>query len=399
VVKDRGSMVTRPDIVKTVSVSPVAVLWTNDEVNPWASPALGMVSGQVVVCAVDEPGVWCIDADGTTRWKWEREPMSAHNGPSTSADGSRLYVADDNRGVICFDVSNGAVIWQLDHQYGDCTPVVGPDGVMYVTDGDNVTRLRDLGDTACVEWTFAGNWGDEATVVLGANSTVYGVNYGSWDPLHAKVFALDSTGTLLWQDTTNVTDYGCFMFGPAMDSRGRLVVASGVDSLVCFNPDGSLAWSVEAVGLYGGGITVGYDDRIYVQSYDYGFIYCLDSDGRMAWACEPPEGAGDYNNVCALADSSMFYVCDEEYVGCLDWSGQVLWEFEILDSLQTGRRSRHHRDEGDDEPTPIVGPDGNIYMTYYDGICCLAMGNSRLAPTAWPTYNHDNARSGWAGRH
>jgi len=38
-------------------------------------------------------------------------------------------------------------------------------------------------------------------------------------------------------------------------------------------------------------------------------------------------------------------------------------------------------------------------MVYYDGICCLAAGNVRLANTAWPTYNHDNARSGWAGRH
>jgi hypothetical protein len=49
-------------------------------------------------------------------------------------------------------------------------------------------------------------------------------------------------------------------------------------------------------------------------------------------------------------------------------------------------------------PTPIVGPDGNIYLVYYEGICCLATSGARLANTAWPTYNHDNAHSGWAGR-
>jgi outer membrane protein assembly factor BamB len=399
VVKDQGSMVTRPDIVKTVSLSPVAVLWANDEVDSYTSPALGMAGGQVVVCAVDGRGVWGINADGTTRWKWEREPMSAHYGPSTSADGSRLYVADDNRGVICFDVASGAVIWQLDQQYGDCTPVVGPDGAICVTSGDNVTRIRDLGDSARVEWQFNAGDYDATTVILGSNGMVYAISYGTWEDTPARLRALDSTGSLLWQDTTNVMDYGYYMFGPALDSRGRLVVASGEDSLVCFNPDGSLAWSAEAAGLYGGGLTVGYDDRIYVQSTDYDLIYCLDSDGRMVWASAPPDGAGDYNNVCALADSSIFFVCDEEYAGCLDWSGQVLWDFWIEDSIETGSRSRHRRDEGDDEPTPLVGPDGNIYLTYYDGLCCLAAGNIRLANTAWPTYNHDNARSGWAGRH
>jgi hypothetical protein len=398
-VKDQGSMVTRPDFVKTVSVSPMAVLWTNDEIEPRTSPALGMAGGQVVICAVDEHGVWGINADGTTRWKWEREPMPAHNGPSTSADGSRLYVADDNRGVICFDVSSGAVIWQLDQQNGDCTPVVGPDGVLYVTSGHTVTRIRDLGDTASVEWTVNHGFRWATNLVLGANGSIYGVSYAQMLVYTAMVFALDTTGALLWQDTTHVNDYARFMFCPAIDSRGRLVVASGKDSLVCFNPDGSLAWSAEAAGLYGGGITVGYYDHVYVQSPDYNVIYCLDSDGRKVWRSEPPDGAGDYNNVCALADSSILFMCEEEYVGCLDWSGQVLWNFWIGDSLGTGRRSGLRRDEGNNEPTPIVGPDGNIYLTYYDGLCCLAAVNVRLANTAWPTYNHDSARSGWAGRH
>jgi hypothetical protein len=48
--------------------------------------------------------------------------------------------------------------------------------------------------------------------------------------------------------------------------------------------------------------------------------------------------------------------------------------------------------------TPLVGPDGNIYLAGDFAVYCLAIGNVRLANTAWPTYNHDNARSGWAGR-
>jgi outer membrane protein assembly factor BamB len=112
-------------------LSPPAVLWVNEEVDITTSPVLGLVGGKAVVCVVSGPGVWAINADGTTRWKWESQPMSARNGPSTSADGSRLYVADDNKGVICFDVATGTRQWQLAGRCGDCTPVVGPGGVIY----------------------------------------------------------------------------------------------------------------------------------------------------------------------------------------------------------------------------------------------------------------------------
>jgi len=372
-----------------------AVLWTNDAVDITTSPALGLAGGKSVVCVVGEPGVWAINADGTTRWKWESEPMSAHNGPSTSADGSRLYVADDNKGVMCFDVATGAMLWQLAEQYGDCTPVVGPGGAIYVTSLDSVTRIRDLGDTAAVEWTAACRY-QRTNVVLGANGVVYGISYGNWEPGAAQVFALDSLGRVLWQDTTHVyDDYGCMMNCPALDSRGRLLVASGYDSLVCFLPDGSVAWGAEVSALSGGGITVGYGDCIYLQSFDEGTAYCLDSTGRMKWmrSLELPAP----NNVCALADSSILMWDCVECVDCRDRNGILRWSFSIPDSLDLAESPRRTTLEGDDFPTPLVGPDGRIYVSY-DGLCCLTVGGVPLAKSAWPTYNHDNAHSGWAGR-
>jgi hypothetical protein len=378
-------------------LTPPSVVWTNDEVYVTTSPALGLAGGKAVVCVVSEPGVWAVNADGTTRWKWESEPMSAHSGPSTNADGSRLYVADDNKGVICFDVATGAILWQLAEQYGDCTPVVGPGGAIYVTSLDGVTRIRDLGDTAAVEWTVASPQ-QSTNVVLGASGVIYGISYGSFEPCAAKVFALDSSGKLLWQDTSHVTDdYGGVMNCPALDSRGRLLVASGCDSLVCFSPDGSVAWSAEAPGLYGGGITVGFGDRIYVQSYDDNCVYCLEANGRLKWM-GATEASGDLNNVCALADSSIIFVGFGECVDCKNWNGTSRWSFNIVDSLDLSGQPRPANLEGDDSPTPLVGPDGRIYVGYGDGLCCLTVGGVPLANTAWPTYNHDNAHSGWAGR-
>jgi hypothetical protein len=399
VVKDRGSMVACPDLSKTVSISPMAVLWTNSEVESECSPVLGMADGHVVVCGVYYHDVWCVNADGTTRWKLPLDPMSARFAPSVSADGSRLYVADDNRGLTCFDVGTGAVIWRLDQQLGDCTPVIGPNGLMYVTRGGDVTRVRDLGDSARVEWTYNTGRGSCTNVVMGAAGAVYGVNYGGSGRREAKVFALDTAGVLLWQDTSYMNDHGDYRSCPALDSRERLVVANDMDSLICVNKDGSLAWAAGAPLLYGGGISVGYDDRIYVQSASDFSLYCLDSYGRFVWDVQTENFPGHENNLCALADSSVLSINGEDYITCIGWNGLVAWEFSIWDSLETAGRTASGRDEGDEAPTPAVAPDGNVYLCYDYGLCCLAMGSSGLAPTAWPTYGHDNTRSGWAGRH
>jgi outer membrane protein assembly factor BamB len=401
VLKDKGSMVSYTNAFKMVNVSDVGVLWSSAEFfESFASPVLGMADGSVVVCFVDDYRVACINPDGSTRWRWENEPMSSHNGPSTSTDGSRLYVADDNRGVICFDVSSGVVIWQLEHQCGDCTPVVGPDGLLYVTAGHTVTRIRDLGDTASVDWAVNYDFRQNTNLVLGANGTIYGVSYAGWELEKPKVFALDTTGALLWQDTTHVIDYGYFMFCPAIDSRGRLVVASDENSLVCFNPDGSVAWCASAGGfIYGGGITVGYDDRIYVLSEEGYSLFCIDADGEALWWASVPEG-GNMNNVCALADSTVIiYGESDDFVTCIDWEGNVRWGFSLDDSVYGPYRRGQRRDEGDEYQSPIVGLDGNIYTFWSDGLCCLGYRNARLASTGWPAYNHDASHSGWAGRH
>jgi hypothetical protein len=56
------------------------------------------------------------------------------------------------------------------------------------------------------------------------------------------------------------------------------------------------------------------------------------------------------------------------------------------------------RDEGDGCPSPVIGPNGDLYLASGDGMLCLAGAGLRMAATAWPTFNHDAARSGWAGR-
>jgi outer membrane protein assembly factor BamB len=203
---------------------------------------------------------------------------------------------------------------------------------------------------------------------------------------------------MLWKDTNRIT---CDAYRPApvIDSRDRVIVGDDEGMLYCFTPEGALSWSTSVGDFYPGGISIGFDDRIYLQSYMDGRLYCYDSDGSQEWVQTFPWSDGALSNVCVASDGTILaYSSDMENLYCYNNDGDLCWQFSIWDSLYPGGARRNGRDEGDEYWSPAIGPDGNIYLAGDDCLFGVAWGDHRLASTAWPTYNHDNARSGWAGR-
>jgi hypothetical protein len=402
--KDKGSMVNPNAGGKTVVVSAFGILWST-EPEDWftwgTSPVVGTIGGNVVVFTFLENGLACFAADGRLLWLSQTSVDYPLYAPSLSADGSHLYYTDDNYGLFCLDAHTGAQVWNIDTLRGHiCTPAVGPGNSVYVSSGvyDNrVVKVRDLGATAAVAWTRPLVHSGMAQIAITVSGGVYAVTnvYDTFPSV--RVWMLDSSGAILWQDSTHLfyAEYGIDL---AVDSRGRLIVGNEMDSLFCFNPDGTIAWRRYIPDLYPGGVTIGYDDRVYVHDA-YERYYCLNSNGNEEWTFLSSEASVGFNSVCALADSSILaYADDGEYLTDIGPDGEVRWVYCLEDSLGGVARRGPRRDEGDECSTPAVGPDGNVYVSGYY-LMCFACGNARLANTAWPTYNHDNARSGWAGRH
>lgn len=402
VAKDKGNMVARSKSAKTVNVSGMGITWYNcsEERSYCGTPTLGSIDGEPVVYFIADEGLDCCRPDGSLRWTAAAAPVG-FNSASLSSDGSRLYLCD-YAGLVCLDARTGQRKWILPldtvpEAEADCTPTLGPDGAIYITITGwydyELARVKDCGDSAVLQWLVDLGDGDipSAGAVVGRNGVVY--VFGELrDYCYDRLFALDSTGTVLWIDSTTVQG-GCV---PVIDSRGRLLVSDEYGAcLLCFNPDGSLAWSVVTGELYPGSTAVGPDDEVIVIDWN-GAVVVIDSAGHQQWSTGL--SLESMNTPC-VADNGCIVAFDPSYsvVYCMSSDGQTQWEFSIRDSLGIERR-RARSTTFCYDPSPVIGTNGDLYLTGYDGIFCLSGADLHLANAAWPTFNHDNARSGWAGR-
>jgi len=398
VARDKGNMAARPESAKTVSVSGMAVVWENydEELYYYATPTLGSLNGEPVLYGVSgDEALDCFTLDGRRLWSAPLGCEPAGYAPSLTADGERLYIACCDSGLYCLDARTGRKIWSLalsEPVY--CTPAIGPNNAIYVMASywtGELCRVRDCGDSGVVQWSIPlGDMGGNFDgAVVGSNGNVYAIGYDCLSECSFLV-AADSAGTVLWKDSARIKDGG----PPVIDGQDRVLISDWSGGVYCFNPDGSLAWSASVGEVCGTSTAIGPNDEVIVTSDD-GTIVCLDDNGNRRWS-SAVRTYGE-NTPCVAENAIIVYDCRGHVYG-LDDAGEVLWDFSIYDSLGLDRRSPR-RLEGEGCTSPVIGPNGDLYLAdECCGMMCIAHGGLKMAGTAWPTYNHDNAHSGWAGR-
>lgn len=342
-----------------------------------SSPALSP-DGNTVYVGVERSGsgrVVAITAEGAKKWdKLLAEPVDSS--PAVGADGT-IYIGCVDNHLYALSPANGDTKWRFNARgFVTSSAAIAADGTIYV--GSSAGRLFAINPQDGTErWSFATGDVIDSSPAIGADGTIY---FGS---ANKNFYAVTPAGVERWRFSTGARIFA----SPAIGADGTIYFGSGDQRLYALFPDGSLRWSYFTNGDIQASPVLGADGTIYFTSTDANF-YALHPGGsddlRLKWKSEiRTTGA---STAAVRGDGAIIFGADDNRVRALSpIDGSVLWTF-------SGDRG------GDDfiESSPVIAPDGSIYVGSTDGFLYKIAGNgsplSKLS--SWPAFRRDTARTG-----
>lgn len=313
------------------------------------------------------PGrLWAISANGSARSFTAGDWIDAT--PVIGPDGT-LYVGSWDGKLYALKDTGTALTKSWEYAAGSfifSSVAIGPDGTLYVGSGDS--NLHAVNANGTPKWKFpVPDWVDSSPAVA-ANGNVI---VGCWD---GRVYAVGPDGVERWNFATGAA----VLASPAIASDGTIYVGSTDNFLYALNANGSKRWDYATGADIESSAVIGADGTIYVGSND-GYLYAIRSDGTLAWRTQL--GATVASSPALRADGSIVVgiaaLAGTGVPGqmvCVNSNGTVKWRFNAADIVDS---------------SPAIGADNRIYFTDYARRLYTLNGSSGLATTVWPKWRRE----------
>lgn len=336
---------------------------------PQGSPAM---SKDGVIYATTWTGrLLAFNPDGKQRWSF-RIGFESVSSPAVGEDGT-IYFGSRNRRVYAVD-AKGRKQWAFKTGgWVDASPAIGLDGTVYVGSWDG--NLYALDRDGKAKWQFATGGPIVSSVAIAVDGTFY---FGSHDQ---KFYALKPDGTKLWEFATR----GAIRSSPAIGGHGEVYFTSVDGRLFALNADGTLRWALATGGFSSSSPVLGEDGTVYVSVNQ---THCaVKADGSFKWRRAfwnaIPNFYGE-SSAAVLSDGSVVFTGGDGHVmtvpgedGELEW----LWRYWL---------------NGPSYSSPLVGPDGVIYVLGKHAPLQALDRNVPLARSPWPMFRADPQHTGRA---
>jgi len=284
-----------------------------------SSPTVG-VDGTLYVGSSDGR-LTALNTDGSTRWTFQADGQVGT--PTIGPDGT-LYVGtwrgdtgNNMRGSLYAIRPNGTQKWRFPAgDWVDSSPVLGPDGAIYVSSGGTLYAIASSGKQ---KWSSHVG-GETTSATIGTDGTVYfATSY--WMVAESDLYAMNRDGTQTWTFKADG-----IVRTPVIGPDGTIyalcppVGGGGSSTLHALRPDGTQAWQYTIEDHVMDAPGVASDGTIYLAS-DGGVVFALSPDGDKKW--ERHVGGIIECSPTIAADGTVYVLGDE--LIALSSNGDVRW--------------------------------------------------------------------------
>jgi outer membrane protein assembly factor BamB len=340
------------------SSSSVKVLWKYQGGDNFiSSPAIGG-DGTVFVCNNDG-NLYSFDGQtGAVKFK-VKDAIWDSSSPSLSADGSQVVVNDYMCGVIAFNTTTGAELWQwtaaacAGQRPGDGGPLeasttIGGDGTIYTRILSGLYAIFPNNGTT--RWNVSLGYVNPSgpTPAISRGGMLFYPDGQSGSVLAYKA----ATGELLWTQSVAIKSY--YLASPALNYvHGSLVVGGGGLVASLATDTGELRWSVGTNSPTASftNVAIAADGTV-IAAMPNALVALDGASGAQKWSYGPvgtgqPAPVIDGNGVvyCGVFFPQALYAS----VIALDGTtGHLLWIFNVTTNQQFA--------------TPTIGAAGTLYV-------------------------------------
>ena len=249
---------------------------------------MGDQSGKVYALSPD---------DGSLLWTFDPEVNGPLNGEMALATDGTLYAGI---GSMVFAINpDGSEFWSFDAGIATKGIVVGPGGVVFVTEANG--GLNALNPDGSLKWRVVIR-ASQSPVIFGEDGTIY--FGGTSAPDITTFFAIDpDDGSVIWDKAV-----GMVRESPSIGPNGDIYVPTANNTpdsaLIALDPaDGSEIWRFEVDGRVLSSPAVGLDGVIYFGT-DGDKFYALRPDGTQLWMLEV---GGDIQSSPTIGENGCVY--------------------------------------------------------------------------------------------
>ncbi len=255
--------------------------------------------------------------------KWKYHTTSSVSGTTTGSDGT-IYVTTDAGNLYALN-SNGTVKWNDTIGSGGSeqniilysAPVLANNGTLYFSTYNTCNLYAVNSSDGTVEWAYYTS-NSATSPVIGPDGTIYVTN------IFGDLYAVNPDGTSKW--SYNAGTYTRFA-NPSVGPDGTIYVGNTNGNLYALNPDGTLKWAYSSNGSIWGDVSISSTDgTIYFGTDNGGTLFALNPNGTIKW-----EYYTGNDRVCTIASDGIIYTVthdnSNDSIYAVNSNGTLLWTY------------------------------------------------------------------------